>query len=512
MRRADQYAIQSGISGFHLMARAGQAVAEVVENLGFGPHRVLAFAGPGNNGGDAFRAAQLLAERGYKVNLCSLKQIEGLTGDARQMAARYHAANLPLIDGLPYDDFSTEESQAWLKTLFKPEGQHSKLTIIDGLLGAGLDRALSSPISDIVDTINNHKGAVVAIDVPTGLNGDTGGGDGTMLQASHTISFFTAKPGHYLLPGKTLCGKLIISDIDIPARALSAIAPQTVLNSPAIWQANASLNPQQPAHKYDNGATLIISGDQTMVGAATMAANAAIRGGAGLVTIALPDPSSPPHNLLSAVMTTKRPSLDSRAVEGEEQTHVSKLLTDKKISAALMGPGCEPNAQTRNLTLALLLENAAIVLDAGALTAFKEEREGLVAALQSRPVAQTVLTPHEGEFKRLFGPFEKEGKLAAARRAAKLTGAVIILKGADTVIAAPSGDAAINNNAPATLATAGTGDVLAGLVLANLARGLPSFKAACRAVWHHGAAATFIGKRLVADDLIHALPEAEPQS
>lgn len=490
MSEADRLTIASGIPGLYLMERAGEAVAEAVEARQLGPHRVLALAGPGNNGGDAWIAAHKLAERGYQVQLLSYGRLSELKGDAREMAERYKSAGLPFTENLQ------KMSPAEVTPCLSPQ-----MTIIDGIFGAGLARPVTGDLAALITHLNDytsqHQAALIAIDVPTGLSGDSGQILGAAFQATTTVTFFRPKPGHYLLPGRQLCGELLVSDIGIPERQLDIIRPQTCLNTPSLWQAAAH---RPAAHKYQNGNAVIISGRAEMQGAAALAANAALRAGAGLVTTALEDPARPPATLLAAVMTAEKP----------EPAALSDWVGERRFTSLLIGPGSAPDGETRQRVTSCLATEAAIVLDAGALSAFEEEAANLISTLKARAASPAILTPHEGEFRRLFGNLiEENGRLKAARKAAVETGAVIILKGADTVIAAPDGRAAINNNAPPTLASAGTGDVLAGITLACLARGYPAFEAAARAVYLHGAAANHIATRLAADDLIAALPAAE---
>lgn len=492
MSEADRLTIASGIPGLYLMERAGEAVAKAVEARQHGPHRVLALAGPGNNGGDAWIAALKLAERGYQVHLLSYGPLGDLKGDAREMAERYKSAGLPFTENLQ------KMTPAEITPSLSP-----RMTIIDGIFGAGLARPVTGELAALITHLNDytsqHQAALIAIDVPTGLSGDSGQMLGAAFQASSTVTFFRPKPGHYLLPGRQLCGELAVRDIGIPERQLDIIRPKTCLNTPSLWQAAAAAH-TPPAHKYQNGNAVIISGRAEMQGAAALAANAALRAGAGLVTTALEDPACPPATLLAAVMTAEKP----------EPAALSDWVGERRFTSLLIGPGSAPDGETRQRVTACLVTEAAIVLDAGALSAFEDEAANLISSLKAREKIPTILTPHEGEFRRLFGYLiEENGRPKAARKAAAETGAVIILKGADTVIAAPDGRAAINNNAPPTLASAGTGDVLAGITLACLARGYPAFEAAARAVYLHGAAANHIATRLAADDLIAALPVAE---
>jgi ADP-dependent NAD(P)H-hydrate dehydratase / NAD(P)H-hydrate epimerase len=283
----------------------------------------------------------------------------------------------------------------------------------------------------------------------------------------------------------------LVAPIGVDAAVLDSVAPDTVANHPAWW---LGVFPRADAagHKYSRGHALIAGGAQ-MTGAARLSARAAARVGAGLVTVAAPEPA---FSIYAATLT----GVIVTPIAGADDFEA--LLADKRKNAALIGPGAGTGAETRNKALKILAAGKHAVLDADALTVFADRPDDLFGAIN----APCVLTPHEGEFARLF---DTAGcKLERARRAAAHSGAVIVLKGADTVIAAPDGRAAINENAPPTLATAGSGDVLAGLVLGLLGQGMPAFEAAAAAVWLHGAAAHAFGAGLVAEDLVETLPAA----
>jgi NAD(P)H-hydrate epimerase len=330
---------------------------------------------------------------------------------------------------------------------------------------------------------------VVAVDVPSGVDGASGEVRGVAPQAALTVTFFRRKPGHLLLPGRLLCGETVVAQIGIKTSVLDAVAPDTAANDPSWWLGDFPWA-ETDGHKYSRGHALV-AGGAAMTGAARLAARSAARVGAGLVTVAAPEPA---FQIYAAALTgvIVAPIAD---VDG-----FAALLADKRRNAALIGPGAGTGPETRDKALKILGASKSTVLDADALTVFAGCAADLCAAIKS----PCVLTPHEGEFGRLF---ENSGsKLERARRAAKASGAVVVLKGADTVIAAPDGRAAINENAPPTLATAGSGDVLAGLVLGLLAQGMPAFEAASAAVWLHGAAAHAFGAGLVAEDLIETLP------
>ena len=492
MSKADRLTIKSGIPGAFLMQRAGAGVAETAEALNLGPSQVVLIAGPGNNGGDAFVAANELNQRGFPVELYLLGKVAQLKGDASLMAARFIEAG-----GEIKENAAKQNSEPLLAAL------RSADIIIDGLFGAGLDRPLEGKLLTIVKAINEQStqenpATVIAIDIPSGIHGDTGQVMGGAIQAHHTVTFCRPKPGHYLYPGRAHCGELTVTDIGIPERIVATLAPQTALNTPLAWQA-ALISPPADSHKYNNGAALVVCGDPHMLGATTLAANAAAKTGAGLVTLALPAAAKPSLQLLTAIMTAELNS-DPRWAD---------LINARKITAALYGPGAPPEGATRTHVTALAKQPIGLVLDAGALSAFAEQPDDLFKLLKDRAPHPTILTPHEGEFARLFGPaIQQHGKLAATKEAASKCGAILILKGADTVIAAPDGRALINCTAPPTLATAGTGDVLAGMSTALLAQKIPAFEAAAAAVWLHAKAATLLGRRMVADDLIDHIPHA----
>ena len=496
MALADRLAISGGRPGLDLMERAGRAVAAAAMSLLGPPARLLVVCGPGNNGGDGFVAARVLRDEGYRVRVGLLGRAEALKGDAATMAARWGAAPEPLTAGL---------LEGWGDV------------IIDALFGAGLSRPLDGLAGEIVAAINARATAVVAVDVPSGLNGSTGAAEGPCVKATRTVTFFRRKPGHVLLPGRALCGEVSLADIGIPEAVIAEIAPRTFLNRPALWGA-AFPRAQPEGHKYQRGHTVVISGPADSTGAARLGARAALRVGSGLVTLV-------GSAAATAVNATQSTAVMVRAVASDAA--LTEFLGDRRRNAVLFGPGAGADRATGATALTVLAATPAVVLDADALTSFAaapaegEVRavgfgfvvrdsepppgaEALFAAVRKRPAA-VVLTPHEGEFKRLFGELPGS-KLDRARTAAERSGAVVLLKGADTVVAAPDGRAAINDNAPAWLATAGSGDVLAGFVSGLLAQGMPAFEAACAAVWLHGAAASAFGPGLIAEDLPETLP------
>jgi ADP-dependent NAD(P)H-hydrate dehydratase / NAD(P)H-hydrate epimerase len=466
MGEADRLTIAGGIPGMVLMENAGRAVADAVSRR-WPPRSVAVLCGPGNNGGDGFVAARILAERGWPVRLALLGDRAALRGDAAAAAARWPGNIEPLgIDAL---------AGAGL--------------VIDALFGAGLARPIDGVAAEVIAALNERHLPVVAVDVPSGVDGASGEIRGIAPKSALTVTFFCRKPGHLLLPGRLLCGETVLAQIGIEPAVLGAIAPDTAANHPAWWL-NAFPQAESAGHKYSRGHALV-AGGAVMTGAARLAARSAARVGAGLVTVAAPDAAFPVYaSALTGIIVAPIAGLDDLAT----------LLADKRRNAALIGPGAGVAPETREKAMAILRAGKHTVLDADALTVFADRPVELFGAIQS----PCVLTPHEGEFARLFDT--SGSKLERARRAAQVSGAVILLKGADTVIAAPDGRAAINENAPPTLATAGSGDVLAGIVLGLLAQGMPAFEATAAADWLHGAAAHAFGAGLVAEDLIDTLP------
>jgi hydroxyethylthiazole kinase-like uncharacterized protein yjeF len=312
---------------------------------------------------------------------------------------------------------------------------------------------------------------------------------GAAAPAELTVTFFRKKSGHLLYPGRGLCGDVVLADIGIPASVLEAIAPKTWENGPDLWLDDYPW-PQAESYKYTRGEVLILGGE-AITGASRMTALAASRAGAGMVTLAAP----------AKVWTIYAASLMNAIVRSfDGPADFAAMLADARRNVIAIGPGAGVDAATRDYVLAALATRRAVVLDADALTVFAEAPEELFSAIEG----PCVMTPHAGEFRRLF---HVDGdKLHRARSAAGQSGAVVVLKGPDTVIAAPDGRAIINSNAPPQLATGGSGDVLTGFVAALLAQGMAPFEGAAAAVWLHGAAAAAFGVGLVAQDLPDALP------
>ncbi|OJY35755.1 MAG: bifunctional ADP-dependent (S)-NAD(P)H-hydrate dehydratase/NAD(P)H-hydrate epimerase [Rhizobiales bacterium 65-9] len=474
MYEADRAAIAAGTTGAALMERAGSAVAARVAAIAPAGGRIAVFCGPGANGGDGFVAARLLREEGFSISLGLLGDAADIKGDAR--AAR----------------------ESWTGPIAAAASvtHDSADLVIDALFGAGLSRDLDGEARMLVERINASGRPVLAVDLPSGVSGDSGAIRGVAIRAAETVTFVRRKPGHLLLPGRALCGTVTVADIGISDAVVDAASPALFANAPALWRA-ALPSPGIDAHKYARGHLLVVAGGIEGVGAPRLSARAGLRAGAGLVTIAAPEEALAAHAARGPDALMLRRASDAAELRA--------LLADPRRNAVVLGPALGLDQGARRKADVALASGAACVLDADALTLLSDKIDSIAPAAGRKPV---VLTPHEGEFLRLFrGLFDKDqngierSKTDRAAAAAALTGAVVVLKGADTVIAAPDGRAAINENAPPWLATAGSGDVLAGTVGALLARGAPGFEAACAAVWIHGEAARRLGAGLIADDL-----------
>ena len=478
MAEADRLAIASGIRGIDLMENAGRAVAQAILSRHPRPGRVVVVAGPGNNGGDGIVAARLLAEHGLDIRVVLLGDREKLKGDAAAAATRWTGSTVRA----------------------SPDTLGSGELIIDALFGAGLERAVEGPARAIIEAMNGGGTPIVAVDLPSGINGTSGAVMGAAVNATQTVTFFRRKIGHVLLPGRLHCGPVEVADIGIPASVLNTIRPRTFVNCPVLWGKDFPV-PRAEGHKYSRGHAVIVSGELHRTGAARLAARGALRAGAGLVTIAS-------SRAALAVNAAASFAIMVQPVEGAAE--LSHLLADQRINAVVLGPGGGVGAPMRDLVLAALSGPRGVVLDADALTSFADDPESLFSELRKRMNQPTVLTPHSGEFARLFSGLGKLSnsipKLEATRRASHETAVVMVLKGADTIVAVPDGRAAIAENAPPWLATAGSGDVLAGFAAALLAQGMPAFEAACAAVWLHGEAGNAVGPGLISEDLPEVMP------
>jgi len=478
MERADRLTIAAGTPGFALMMSAGQAVAEAAMDLvEEGP--ILVVAGRGNNGGDGFVAAAELAARGREVSVILLCERDILQGDAALAARGWKYPVLP----------------------FNPQAIGRPALIIDALFGAGLDRPVKDDPLEMIEAINANGAPVLAVDLPSGINGTTGAVMGAAINAAETVTFFRRKPAHLLMPGRKHCGRHVrVADIGIDPAVLDEIRPQTFENVPQSWQRSFPV-PDIGGHKYARGHAVVLSGELASTGAARLAARGALRAGAGLVTMASPrDALAVNAAALTAVMV--------RAVD--TVVEFADMLDDRRLNSVVLGPGAGISSRTRDLVHSALSAKRGLVLDADALTSFAEAPDRLFESIKESHDPQVVLTPHEGEFPRLFSDISNKhpgrSKLERVRAAAERAGAVVLLKGPDTVVASPDGRASIAANAPPWLATAGAGDVLAGIIAGLLAQGVAAYDAACIGVWMHGEAAREAGPGLIAEDLPEVLP------
>ena len=477
MERADRLTIAAGTPGFALIMSAGQAVAKAAMDLvEEGP--IVVVAGRGNNGGDGFVAAAELAARGREVSIILLCERDSLQGDAALAARGWKYPVLPFN----------------LQAIGRPA------LIIDALFGAGLNRPVKGDPLEMIEAVNANGAPVLAVDLPSGINGTSGAVMGAAINAVETVTFFRRKPAHLLMPGRKHCGRVRIADIGIDPRVLEEIRPQTSENAPQSWQGFFPV-PQIDGHKYARGHAVVLSGELASTGAARLAARGALRAGAGLVTVASPrDALAVNAAALTAVMV--RPV--------DTPVEFADMVSDRRLNSIVIGPGAGVSERTRDLVHTALSAKRGLVLDADALTSFAEAPERLFESIKAAEGGQVVLTPHEGEFPRLFSDISNKhpgrSKLERVRDAAERSGAVVLLKGPDTVVASPDGRASIASNAPPWLATAGAGDVLAGMIAGMLAQGVPAFEAASIGVWLHGEAAGEAGPGLIAEDLPEVLP------
>jgi NAD(P)H-hydrate epimerase len=473
MAEAERHAMAEGVTGRHLMEKAGLAVADAIIKR-WTRRRVAVLCGPGNNGGDGFVVARLLKEAGWPVHVSLAAERSSLRGDAAAMAELWHGQ---------------------VASLSAASLQGAEL-IVDALFGTGLARPVSGVVAEVVDRLPDLAVPLVAVDIPSGIDGESGRVLGQAVTADLTVTFCRKKPGLLLYPGRSFCGEVYLAQIDISDAAVAAAAPRLFENAHRLW-----LLPRRSPedHKYAAGHLTVVSGGPWNTGAARLAAVAGQRVGAGLVTVASPRAALPINAAhLTSIMLA----------EADDAMALGHLLADRRRNSVVLGPALGVGGETRAKVRAALGSGSAVVLDADALTSFEDVPHELYAAIAEFPTRPVVMTPHAGEFARLF-KLPKGGsasKVSQAREAAVLSGAVIVLKGSDTVVAAPNGKAVINANAPVWLATAGTGDVLAGMIGGLLAQGMAPFEAAAAAVFLHGEVAQHIGAGLVAEDLLGQIP------
>jgi ADP-dependent NAD(P)H-hydrate dehydratase / NAD(P)H-hydrate epimerase len=475
MARVDAAAAATGQDSFGLMRRAGEAVAAAALRHYPEALRFVVLCGPGNNGGDGYVCADALTRAGANAAVFHLGDPTRLKGDA----------------ALAWDSFASVSNDILTYTPQKGD------VVIDALFGAGLARDVAPEVDALIRRVTDARLPVIAVDLPSGLDGLTGQVRGAAFQATHTVTFMARKPGHVLLPGRSLCGVIEVFDIGIPWRLVAAEAGTLRVNGAELWKEyHRAL--QAEDHKYRRGHLTVFSGPETATGAARLSAMAGLKAGAGLVTIASPKAALAANAVhLTAIMLA---ALDTDA-------DLDSYLQDPRRETFVLGPGFGDYGKARAFAIRLGRAGRRLVLDADGITAFRDDR-GLLFDAFSSEQPRLVVTPHEGEFARLFPDIARgaaSGKPDKALAAASALRAVVVYKGADTVIAAPEGRAAIEEMAPPSLATAGSGDVLAGIIGALMAQGLPAFEAACAGVHLHGQAALRVGAGLTAEDLANAV-------
>ena len=475
MGEADRLTIEAGAPGIDLMIQAGRAVFDRAI-AGYPEAELIhVFCGMGNNGGDGFVVAELLRQAGRRVRVSCLGDPADLTGDAAQANRQWRGDIRPFHPG-ELDDADLA---------------------IDALFGAGLSRDIEGKAAEWINQINASDVPVLAVDLPSGICGLTGKMRGTAIAAEETVTFFRKKPGHLLNPGKTYSGEITLSDIGIEDDVFDKIHINIFENAPGLWAAEwPGYAPD--GHKYGRGHTIVLTGDALSTGASRLTATAALRVGAGLTSIAGPKDALMVHAAhLTAIMLRQAESADA----------LKSLLNDPRMNSVAAGPGLGTDDKARRALDAILESEAALTLDADAITLLADAPEKSFERLSARD-QMTVLTPHAGEFGRLFGSIDdSRSKLDVTREAAARSGAVVVLKGGDTVIAHPNGKAAINGNAPPWLATAGSGDVLTGIIAGLRAQGMSAFDAACAGVWLHGEAGKRCGAYMVSEELERGLRE-----
>jgi len=481
-RRADTWTIEHGKPGIELMEAAGRAVAEIIVDYVGTPlevgGEVVVLCGPGNNGGDGYVIARHLDEWGYPVRVLTCSGKSTQSGDAKKMAGKWRGPSEEMgkrsIDGAS--------------------------VIVDSLFGTGLDRPVEGALADIITEANEANAFRLAVDMPTGLDAQTGNTLGTCFQADATVTFFHKKAGQIVAPGRFFCGgadHVHVADIGIPEAALENITPKHFSNEPGLWSAVYPF--QGPAsHKYDRGHLLVLGGKEPTLGASRLASLAALRTGAGLVTLAASSETYPIQaGALDDVMVRRFDSAFG----------FIGMMSDPKINTVLLGPGSGVGEKTAELVMQATLKQRNMVLDADALTSLV----GRLDVLSSAQDSDIVLTPHEGEFARLFPNLDfRADRISAVRSAAELSGCTVVLKGVSTVVASTDGRVSIASNAPSWLSVGGTGDVLSGMIASLLAQGMPAFEAASAAVWLHGEAAMKAGRGMIASDLLQQIAKVLP--
>ncbi|MBI0178272.1 NAD(P)H-hydrate dehydratase [Bartonella sp. W8099] len=463
---------------FKLMERAGQAIADIVLNDYRQCRKIAVLCGPGNNGGDGYMAAHILKSHGFEPTIFALGTPRA-GSDAEKAAALWGKKHLPFNEFSSPQDFDV---------------------VIDALYGAGLDRPLEQSLQEKLKRLNESGVPVIAVDLPSGVFGENGIIKGEAVKAAKTVTFFRLKPGHVCYPGRLQCGEIRLADIGIPEKVLETIKPTRFINFPSLWLRNWP-ELDYDTHKYRRGHAVVFSGHQSSTGAARLAAHAAARSGAGLVTIVSPEDALLVNEMhLSSIMLKEMGS----------DTEILDFLENRKVRSVILGPAFGSLERALSIIEAVLLKSKifTLVLDADALTAMAGKSEEIFALIKQSPV-NVILTPHEGEFQRVFPSvphMEDLSRIEKAAKAATDSGSVVVYKGADTIIASPDGRLAVNVNGTPFLATAGAGDVLSGIIGGLSAQKMLPFEAACAGVFLHARCAEHFGYGMIAEDIVSAIP------
>ena len=479
MDKLDSAAVADGLSIEGLMERAGFKATQAIMNR-FDKQRVLVLCGSGHNGGDGFVVARLLKAEGWPVKVCVITKVDNIKPAVRLNLERWEQGGGQI-------DLVSDSLLAWAGLL------------VDAIFGSGLNKPLPRSIREVLENPIIRQTKIVAIDLPTGLDPYTGqqlsDKEPYLLKYILTVTFVRPKFGHILQPGRSICGETLVANIGISSELIkNHLSCRNFINGPALWTLP---QPGMSDHKYSRGTTIMFGG-KGMTGAVCLASQAARRIGSGMLYIVAHRDTKPfyvsdaPGNIFLPADTFD----------------IEKSFNLKYRVAGLIGPGYGVGAKVRRQVKVLLKHSRHVVLDADAITSFEDCASDLFSYIKYSD-SSVVMTPHEGEFQRLFGPrVSSTNKCEKAKIAAKISGAIIVLKGNDTIIANPDGSAVISINAVAGLATAGSGDVLAGLIVGLMAQGMSGWEAACAGVWLHGEAGALCSHPFIAEDLINNISHA----
>ena len=463
------YEVEKNIKpSFDLMNNAGKLSAKYI-NKNLPKKNILVLCGTGGNGGDGFITGNELKKYKWNVTISIIGDIEKITGDSLKAYKKLKIKNTNFNDiNLDNIDY-----------------------VIDAIFGIGLNRNLDNEYIKTIEKINNKKLPVIALDIPSGVNSDNGTISNATFNCFLTLTYSAYKLGHYLLPSAEKCGKIVLLDIGIPKPLIKNTKPVINLNSPSIWK-DKIVWPKVNDHKYSRGCIVIIGGPKEMTGAARLAAKAAQRAGSGIVILACDKNSSDIYyrTLTSQIVKSYR-----------NIPELKNIIKDKRINSVVIGPGLGIN--NKNVVKNVLKHSNNIIIDADAITCFQNDIKSFKDLIRNKTV---ILTPHEGEFKKLF-PNIKGNLVDKAIYAAKKLNSIIVLKSANTIIASQNNHVILNKYGSRWLATAGSGDVLAGIIGALLSNGMDAFHAAAFGVWIHSSAGIYFGPGLIAEDISDLIPK-----